>query len=256
MKTCTLRNSGQRFEIWLQWTAAEFHRSSEHKGGFQLIQKSRSWHIPLWRSQAAGINCVHRWCSDCWSSLCMRIRTVSLPNTTTSTHFSPSLFPSPLLHPKIPLAIKMPSVSAKHGYEWRTINKEKRVDLENCQFRSESLHESIRALSKPWEEARPTHLTDSYRWVLVKNRMANFLSAFSLAHVVTAKESILSAYQQGGRRSSWNLQTFHVWAVYVYSWRRGPWRFAAFVLQQMSFRSTQTVTECTKVNILFLKEMN
>lgn len=220
-KPVPLRNSGQRYGIWLQWTAAEFHRSSEHKGGFQLIQKGRSWHIPLWRSQAAGINCVHRWCSGCWSSLCMRIRTVSLPNTPTCTHFSPSFFPSPLLYPKIPLAIKMPSVSAKHGHEWWTINKGKRVDLENCQFRSEweaSLFMKVVGLS-----LRLGKKLGQHRWVLVKNRMANFLSAGACGDCNGKNPS---------KEEDGAVGTFkHFMSeLYVHSWRRGLWRFAAFIL--------------------------
>lgn len=44
-------------------------------------------------------------------------------------------------------------------------------------MRDKSVRESIRVLSKSWEEARPTHLTDSHTWVLVENRMSKFHSA-------------------------------------------------------------------------------
>lgn len=55
--------------------------SLEHEGGFQLIWKSGSWHIPLCRSRAVWISCVHRWCSGCWSRSCAQSQNgYSLPH--------------------------------------------------------------------------------------------------------------------------------------------------------------------------------
>lgn len=67
-------------------------------------------------------------------------------------------------------------------------------------------------------------------------------------------ESILSVYQEedGMVETSQHLLAYE---SYDYSLRRGPYRFAAFNLEQMFFRSSKTVTECTEetVSTLFLK---
>lgn len=172
----------------------------------------------LTHSSVRKPDCMDKLCAQMvlWlliPSLCA-IRTVSLPNTPTPTHFSPSLFPSPLLHPKIPLAIKIPSISAKHECERWTINKEKRIDLENCQFGSEwetSLFVKVLefSLSLGKKVGQHTYMILIHECWLKTGCQSSTL----LAHVVTAMESILSAYQQGGRWSSWNFQTFHVWAA-------------------------------------------
>lgn len=102
--------------------------SVEHEGGFQLLWKSRSWHTPLCCSWAGWISCVHRGCSGCcWSPACEQSQNTALQTCQTPTHFFffPSLFPFPLLHPEIPLAIQMPSLSGKCGWESQAINKGK-----------------------------------------------------------------------------------------------------------------------------------
>lgn len=113
--------------------------SLEHKQAFSWPGISRSWHISLCRSWEVWMSCVHRWCSGCQSCSCVQSQ-----NSYPSKHAKPlptffqSLFPFPLLHPEIPLAIKVPSISVKRGCESRAINKGKpRVHLENCQFNSE-----------------------------------------------------------------------------------------------------------------------
>lgn len=69
-------------------------------------------------------------------------------------------------------------------------------------------------------------------------------------------ESILSGYQE---EDGMVEPSQHFWMLayesYDYSLRRGLYRFAAFSLEQMSFRSSKTVTECTEetVSTLFLK---